>query len=71
MILVDYKKKGEKLSNRFLELGFRIFKIPIDVINLESSEQKKNLIQLLILVYSILLGLSAHLFDLLKVSERT
>ncbi|MCZ7399804.1 MAG: hypothetical protein O8C62_09055, partial [Candidatus Methanoperedens sp.] len=46
-------------------------KIPIDVINLESSEQKKNLIQLLILVYSILLGLSAHLFDLLKVSERT
>ncbi len=72
MRLVDYIKKGEKFSNRFLELGFRFLKICIDVINLESSEQKKNLIQLLILVYSILLGLSSHAFlDLLKVSERT
>jgi hypothetical protein len=71
MRLVDYIKKGKKLSSRFLEPYFRILKIPIDVINLESSEQKKNLIQLLILVYSIILGLSAHLFDLLKVSERT
>ncbi|VVB87043.1 Uncharacterised protein [uncultured archaeon] len=60
----------KKVIERFPEFYFGILKAPIDFINLESSEQKKNLIQLLILVYSILLGLSPHFLDLLKVSER-
>lgn len=70
MRLVNYIEKGIKLLSRFPAFYFRFLEALVNFVNLEHSEQKKNLVQLLIVVYSILLGLSPHFLDVLKFSER-
>ncbi|MCZ7379974.1 MAG: hypothetical protein O8C64_00140 [Candidatus Methanoperedens sp.] len=67
MRLLDYIKNGYELYRRFFEF---FLKAPIDFINLDTCVQKKDLVKLLIVVYSILLGFSPHFLDILKGTER-
>lgn len=68
---VYYIKKLIELLDHFPELSVRILKAPIDFINLDTWEQKKDLVKLLIVVGSILPLLSSFLFDSIPISKNT